>query len=58
MTKTSNTWLFLDFQEGVGVPTIWFWRDLVTDESSQQFSTEEAALEALRNGELAFSPPK
>ena len=56
MTKNSKTWLFLDFHEAAGVPTIWFWRDLATLDSSQEFSSEEAAFEALRKGELAFSP--
>ena len=56
MTKNSNAWLFLDSNEGAGVPTIWFWRNLATDEFSQDFSSEEAAFEALHKGELAFSP--
>ena len=56
MAESSRTWLFLDSNEDAGVPTIWFWRDLATDQSSQAFSSEEAAFEALRNGELAFSP--
>jgi len=56
VAKSSKTWLFLDSNEGAGVPTIWFWRDLSSDQSSQEFSSEEAAFEALRNGELAFSP--
>ena len=55
MAKTSRTWLFLDFREEADLRTIWFWRDLVTDESSQEFSSEDAAFEALRNDELAFS---
>jgi hypothetical protein len=51
----NSTWLFLDFHEGSDLRTIWFWRDLATDQSSQEFASEEAALEALRNGELEFS---
>lgn len=56
MGKAPNKWLFLDSHEEAGVPTIWFWRDLATDEFSQKFSSEEAAYEALRKGEVAFSP--
>jgi hypothetical protein len=56
VAKSSKTWLFLDSNEGAGDPTIWFWRDLATDQSSQEFSSEEEAFEALRKGELAFSP--
>ena len=54
MAKKSR-WLFLDFHEEADLQTIWFWRDLATDRSSQQFSSEEAAQEALRNDELEFS---
>ena len=56
MTKVSKTWLFLDSNEEAGLPATWFWRDLATDDTSQGFSSEEEAYEALRTGELAFSP--
>ena len=55
VAKSSRKYLFLDFYEGAGLRTIWCWRDLDTDESSQEFSSEEAALEAFGNDELQFS---
>ena len=55
MAKSSKKWLFLDSGVRADLRTIWFWRDLGTDEFSQEFSSEEAAFEALRNDELEFS---
>jgi len=56
VAKDSKTWLFLDSHEGADLLTTWFWRDLATLDTSQEFSSEEDAYEALRKGELAFSP--
>ena len=55
MSKKSSPHLFLDFYEGDGLRRKWFWQNLETDASSQEFESEEAALEAWNNDELQFS---
>jgi hypothetical protein len=47
--------LFLDCYEGENSRRTWCWKNLETDESSQEFSSEEAALEAWRRGQLRWS---
>jgi hypothetical protein len=55
MTQSSGNPLFLDFYDGETCRQIWCWKNLDTDESSQEFLSEEAALEAWRNDELTWS---
>lgn len=47
--------LFLDFYEGEGMKQLWCWKNLDTDESSQEFSSKEEAMEAWRNDQLTWS---
>ena len=55
MAKKSKKPLFLDTYEGEDLRPLWCWKNLETDESSQEFASEEAALQAWRDDELQFS---
>lgn len=54
MKTKPNQPLFLDSYEVKGQQK-WCWNDLDRDASSQEFESEEEALEAWRNDKLQFS---
>jgi len=54
MTQPLEKRLLLDFYDVEGLGQVWCWKNLDTDESSKEFLSEEAALEAWRNNELTW----
>jgi hypothetical protein len=53
-TKSPTEPLFLDWYESADGRRIWCWKNLKTDESSQEFTSEDVALEAWRRDELRW----
>jgi len=54
MTQPLENRVLLDFYDIEGLAQVWCWKNLDTGESSKEFLSEEAALEAWRNNELPW----
>lgn len=49
--------MFLDFFDDEDLETVWCWKDERTEGASQDFASEQEALDAWENGELVFHGP-
>jgi hypothetical protein len=56
-TIPTGSAMFLDFYEGEHLRTVWCWKDERTYGASQEFGSEEEALDAWHNDKLVFDPP-
>lgn len=56
-TIPTGSAMFLDFYEGEHMRTVWCWKDVRTWGASQEFGSEEEALDAWSNDQLVFDPP-
>jgi hypothetical protein len=55
MNNSTEPDVYLDFYSGEDMQVVWCWKKDTTFEVSQEFSSEEEAMEAWKNDELTWS---